>query len=84
MEERPQVEHILLGDRIGVSLFVGEAQPVKPQVDHRLMNSRILANTDRGTGRHPGQGKEHGGHDEQEEDSNGDPADDIEGHATIL
>ena len=57
---------------------------MKPLDDHRLMDSRILANADRGARRDARQRKEHGGHQEQEEDSNGEPADHIERHVSIL
>src|SRR5438105_13412869 len=78
------VQNVLLRDLVRVFLFVGKAEAVEPQDDHRLMNSGVLADADRGTRRDARQRKKHGGHEEQDEDANGQPANDIESHATIL
>jgi len=57
---------------------------VEPQVDLRLVDSRVLSDAYRLAGGEPGQGEEHGGHQEEQEDPDGDSPDHIERHAFIL
>ena len=84
VDKRAKIEQVLLRDRVGIAVLVGQAQPVEAEVDLFLVDPRVLADTDRLAGREPGQGEEHGGHEEEEEDPDGDATYHIERHALIL
>ena len=84
MHQGAEVAHVRLGDGVGIAVGVGQAEAVQTPVDLVLVDPRVLAHTDRRTGRDPSKREEDRGHEQEEKDPDRHSANEVEGHVFIL